>query len=83
MYKKSQLTHLFMHHLHQELQPIKGRNVILWTCECEHEQVNPNESFQEYHVDVDGIFFGTWDGIFCDVEKYSTMWQWMNDILGW
>jgi len=44
--------------------------------------VNPNESFQEYHVDVDGIFFGTWDGIFCDVEKYSTMWQWMNDILG-
>jgi len=44
--------------------------------------VNPNESFQEYHVDVHGIFFGTWDGILCDVEEYSTMWQWMNDILG-
>jgi hypothetical protein len=48
--------------------------------------VSPNESFQEYFVDVDGIFFDTWVGIFCDRrifchmamdERYFWMKQWM------
>jgi hypothetical protein len=43
--------------------------------------VSPNESFQEYFVDVDGIFFDTWVGIFCDREYFVT-WPWMNDIFG-
>jgi hypothetical protein len=52
-------------------------NDILWACEleqwtCEHGQVNPNESFKEYLVDVDGILFDTWDWIFSDVEEYFT-----------
>ncbi len=44
--------------------------------------MNPSESFQEYPIDVDGIFFDTWDAIFGDVEEYSTMWPWRNNILG-
>jgi hypothetical protein len=48
--------------------------------------VSPNESFQEYFVDIDGIFFDTWVGIFCDRrifchmamdERYFWMKQWM------
>jgi hypothetical protein len=35
------------------------RNVTLWACEREHEQVNPMESFQEYLVDIDGILIDT------------------------
>jgi hypothetical protein len=44
--------------------------------------VSPSEYFQEYFDDVDGIFFDTWVGIFCDVEKYFSMWPWKNDIFG-
>jgi hypothetical protein len=44
--------------------------------------VSPIESFQKYHVNLDVIFFATWDGLFGDVEEYSTTWPWMNDILG-
>jgi hypothetical protein len=36
-----------------------NRDVILWACECEHEQVNLRESFQEYLVDIDEILFDT------------------------
>ncbi len=35
--------------------------------------MNPSESFQEYHVDTNIIFFDTWDGIFGDMAKYYTM----------
>jgi hypothetical protein len=37
--------------------------------------VSPSEFFQEYLIDVDGISFDTWDGIFSDVEEYSTTCQ--------
>jgi hypothetical protein len=33
--------------------------------------VSPSESFQEYLVDVNGIFFNTWD--IGDVEEYFAM----------
>jgi hypothetical protein len=39
--------------------------------------VSPSGSFQEYLADVNEIFFNTWDGTFCDVEEYFTMWSWM------
>ncbi len=42
--------------------------------------MSPSKSFQEYRVDVDDIFFYTWDGIFGDVAKYFAMWPWTNDI---
>jgi hypothetical protein len=42
--------------------------------------VSPSESSQEYFVDVDGIFFDAWVGIFCDVEKYFATWPWMNEF---
>ncbi len=38
--------------------------------------MSPSESFQEYFVDIDGIFFDTWVGIFCDMamdERYFWM----------
>ncbi len=41
------------------------------TCDC--EQVNPNESFQEYPANINKILFNIWDGIFGDVEDHSTM----------
>jgi hypothetical protein len=44
--------------------------------------MSPSKSFQEYIIDIDGIFFDTWDGIFDDVEEYSTTWPWMNNIFG-
>jgi hypothetical protein len=37
----------------------------------------------EYLVDINRIFFNTWNIIFNDVEEYSTTWPWINDILGW
>jgi hypothetical protein len=43
--------------------------------------VSPSKSFQEYLVDVDEIFFDKWDGIFCDMEEYFTMWPWTNNII--
>jgi len=48
---------------------VEHMDVILWACEHdwwthEHGQVNKRESFQEYFVDVDGIF--------SEVEEYST-----------
>jgi hypothetical protein len=43
----------------------------------EHKQVSPSKSFLEYLANIDKIIFDTWDGIFGDVEEYSTMWLWM------
>jgi hypothetical protein len=48
---------------------INYKDVISWVRECEWwahecEQVSPKEYFQEYLVDVDGIFG--------DMEEYST-----------
>jgi hypothetical protein len=40
--------------------------------------VSPSESFQKYFADINGIFFDTWVGIFCDVDKYFAT---MNDFL--
>jgi hypothetical protein len=45
-------------------------------------QVSPRESFLDYSIDIDRIFFDTWDKIFGDMEKYSAMCSWMNDIYG-
>ncbi len=42
----------------------------MWTCEREHEQMSPRESFLEYHVDVDGILFDIEEKIIGDVEEY-------------
>ncbi len=59
--------------------------VSVWA--CEHRQVSPNKSFQEYLANIDKIIFDTWDGTFGDVEEYSTTWLWMINILphghGW
>jgi hypothetical protein len=44
--------------------------------------VSPSESFQKYPVNIDKIFFDTWDIICADVEEYFTRWSWMNNILG-
>jgi hypothetical protein len=35
--------------------------------------VNPSEPFLEYLVDVDEIFFYTWDGKSDDMEEYFFM----------
>jgi hypothetical protein len=43
--------------------------------------VSPRKSFQEYPANIDKIIFDTWDGIFGDVEEYSTTWPWMINIL--
>ncbi len=43
----------------------------------EHKQVTPSKSFQEYPTNIDKIIFCTWDGIFGDMEDYSTTWLWM------
>ncbi len=43
-----------------------------------HERMNKTESFLEYFVHVDKIFFDMYDRIFVDMEKCSTMCLWMN-----
>jgi hypothetical protein len=40
----------------------------------------PKKIFQECIINVDGISFDTWDGIFNDVEEYFATWPWMNDF---
>ncbi len=40
--------------------------------------MNPSKKFQEYLVNVDDIFFDTWDRIVCDAEEYFTVWPWMK-----
>ncbi len=42
-----------------------------WTHEC--EQVSPNESFQGYLANINGILFDKWDKIFGDMEEYFAM----------
>jgi hypothetical protein len=37
--------------------------------------MSPSEYFQEYLVDINEILFDAWDGIFGDVEEYSTTWH--------
>jgi hypothetical protein len=44
--------------------------------------VSLSEFLKKNHVDVDGIFFTTWDGLFGDMEEYFVTWPWMNDIFG-
>jgi hypothetical protein len=35
------------------------KDVILWVCEQEHEQISPKEYFREYPIDIDEILIDT------------------------
>ncbi len=52
---------------------------------CEHEFMDMTKSFFECFVHVNkmlGRYIDMEDKIFVDVEEYSTMCPWMNDLYG-